>query len=201
MVFVETAVLLGWAGLGWAGLGWAGHEDQHFITITSLPPRSSCPAPARWPVSSSKSPEVNEFSVLLKHNDHMTLPCRYFHWHFCLLQPDYRLTKHQGRHCWTTLARVSSKVQSVGGRAGAAAAPCLTWSPPFILTSSALPAPTSVHLRRCSAINYEDNEINSVLLLPVNYFHSVELFGSAFCDKSSAPLIAVTVADAAPIKY
>ena len=121
MVFVETAVLLGWAGLGWAGLGWAGHEDQHFITITSLPPRSSCPAPARWPVSSSKSPEVNEFSVLLKHNDHMTLPCRYFHWHFCLLQPDYRLTKHQGRHCWTTLARVSSKVQSVGGRTAAAA--------------------------------------------------------------------------------
>ena len=69
MVFVETAVLLGWAGLGWAG-----HEDQHFITITSLPPRPSPAAPARWPVSSSKSPEVNEFSVLLKHNDHMTLP-------------------------------------------------------------------------------------------------------------------------------
>ena len=70
-----SAAGLGWAG--WAGLGWAGHEDQHFINITSLPPRRpppSCPAPARWPVSSSKSPEVNEFSVLLKHNDHMTLP-------------------------------------------------------------------------------------------------------------------------------
>ena len=83
--------------------------------------------------------------------------------------------------------------------------PGLTWSPPFILTRTALTAPTSVHLRRCSAINYGDNEINSVLLLPVNYFHSVELFGSAFCDKSSAPLIAaarpVTVADAALIKY
>ena len=132
----------------------------------------------------------------------VTLPCRYFHWHFCLLQPDYRLTKHQGRHCWTTLARVSSKVQSVGGRTAAAAPwPDLVTIPPFILTSTALPAPTSVHLRCCSAINYGDNEINSVLLLPVNYFHSVELFGSAFCDKSSAPLIAVTVPDGAPIKY
>ena len=77
MVFVETAVLLGWAGLGWAGLGWAGlgwargptfHNHNKFASSLQLP------GPARWPVSSSKSPEVNEFSVLLKHNDHMTLP-------------------------------------------------------------------------------------------------------------------------------
>ena len=64
------------ARLGWAGLGWARGPTFHkHNKFASSPPPAQLPAPARWPVSSSKSPEVNEFSVLLKHNDHMTLPC------------------------------------------------------------------------------------------------------------------------------
>ena len=112
------------AGLGWAGLGWAGHEDQHFITITSLPPR---PSPAARPRHGGRYPAVNLPRLMsFQFYSNTTITWPFLVDIFIGTSVSSQTTGKQSSRDATACDHTGpcpSKVQSVGGRAGAAAAP------------------------------------------------------------------------------